>query len=175
MNEYIKQGQDFLKKTKTTCEIVLAEEQTAPIWAEGGEHGLKYIITLSNDNGKYTFDFWDSIANSEAIKLLPEAKKRGSHCSEHMQLERLFDGKRINLITPAWEKKIKDSFKPSEYAVLACLSLLFEDNFEDFCDSYGYDRDSIKGFKTFEAVKEQDRNMRKLFNHEELELLEAIA
>lgn len=64
--------------------------------------------------------------------------------------------------------------KPNNYDILACLSPLYEDNFEDFADNFGYVRDSLIGFNTFNACKEQDRMLRKLFNDSQLELLAEI-
>lgn len=65
--------------------------------------------------------------------------------------------------------------KPKVYDILACLSPLYEDNLKDFCDAFGYDEDSITALKTFEACKDQDRMLRKLFTSEELERLTEIS
>lgn len=64
--------------------------------------------------------------------------------------------------------------KPTAYSILACLSPLYEDNFEYFCASYGYNTDSINALKTYEAVKEQDYQLKKLFSQEEMEKLAEI-
>lgn len=58
--------------------------------------------------------------------------------------------------------------KPTAYSILACLSYTPSENFEDFCDNFGYETDSITALKTFEAVQEQEKNLEKLFTVAEL-------
>jgi hypothetical protein len=130
-SEYDKQAEKFLKDTKTTLTIERANPQTEPIWK--GPHGYQYKVTLQNDRGKYTFDFWDSLA----------AKEEGRA-------------------------------KPSAYSVLACLDQLYADDFEDFCNEFGYDSDSRTAEKTYNAMLEQDRHLRKLFTLDELEKLAEV-
>ena len=68
----------------------------------------------------------------------------------------------------------RTSKRPLAYDVLACLDPLFEDNFEDFCDSYGYDSDSIRALKIFEACQEQERGLKRIFTEEQLQKLSDI-
>lgn len=133
MKNYNKQADQFLADTGTTLTIIEAVPQKTPLWAKKGEkHGTHYSVTLENKNHRYTFDFWDSIANKEK------------------------------------------NIKPEAYEILACLSPLYEDSFEEFCDSFGYDIDSITAEKTYKACVDQDRNLRKLFTHAEIEKLTEI-
>lgn len=75
MSEYDTQAADFLTATNSKLVIELSEAQTAPLWSKSGEkHGHKYDVTLSNDNGTYKFNFWDSIANSEDLEALNTLK-----------------------------------------------------------------------------------------------------
>ena len=177
MNTYIKQAKDFLAKTKTTLKIELSKEQKKPLWAKDGKHGLHYICTLENDDAKYTFDFWDSIRDREILEAIDKIKGFG-YDSERIQAKRFLDNAGINWegfkFNQAKKEEAKKEYMPNEYDVLACLSPLYEDNFEDFCSSFGYDSDSITALKTFEACKEQDRNIRKLWDRLEIEKLEAI-
>lgn len=53
---------------------------------------------------------------------------------------------------------------PTLYDVLACLTKYNPYTFEDFCSEYGYDTDSRKAYKTFEAVKEEWYNVEALFD-----------
>jgi len=65
---------------------------------------------------------------------------------------------------------------PNEYDVLACLAIIDPaETFADFCDAYGYDTDSITARDTYEAVKEQSENLRRLFTHKQREALADIA
>ena len=43
-----------------------------------------------------------------------------------------------------------------------------------FCSEFGYDNDSIKALRTFEACKEQTENFHRLFNKEEREILREL-
>lgn len=44
-------------------------------------------------------------------------------------------------------------------------------DFEEFCACFGYDNDSVKALKTFEACQTQTDNFYRLFNEEEREML----
>ena len=65
---------------------------------------------------------------------------------------------------------------PSEKDVL--YSFIMDDvtgmDFEEFCLEFGYDNDSIKALRTFEACKEQTENFYRLFNEEEREILREL-
>lgn len=65
-NEYQKQAIDFLLETKTTCDIVKIGLSNTP-W-DGKKRVNKYEVTLKNERGEYTFDFYDSIKNTEEGK-----------------------------------------------------------------------------------------------------------
>ena len=47
-------------------------------------------------------------------------------------------------------------------------------DFKEFCSEFGYDNDSIKALRTFEACKEQTKNFNRLFNEEEREILREL-
>ena len=65
---------------------------------------------------------------------------------------------------------------PSKKDVL--YSFIMDDvtglDFEEFCLEFGYDNDSIKALRTFEACKEQTENFYRLFNEEEREILREL-
>jgi hypothetical protein len=66
--------------------------------------------------------------------------------------------------------------KPDAYAILSCLSLSvnIDDNFDSFCADFGYSNDSIIALKTYEAVKKENAELKKLFTETELEKLSEI-
>lgn len=177
MNEYTKQAEGFLSDTATTIEIVEAIPQKKPFWSKDDNHGINYSVTLKNKNGTYTFDFWDSIKNREIIQAIDNIKG-SSWDSDRVRAEKLLENNGIIWRTFQYSKdkkeEAKKKYQPGAYEILSCLSPLYEDNFNDFCNSYDYDSDSITALKTFEACKEQDRNVRKLFTHAELEALNDI-
>jgi len=64
--------------------------------------------------------------------------------------------------------------EPALYSVLACLQKYDVGSFEDFCSDFGYDEDSRTAEKTYKAVLKEWEAMERLFNNEELELLQLI-
>lgn len=69
-NEYTAQALAFLTTYGITCDIRRTDPLGpghAPQWAEGGEHGNQYKVTLSGDGREsITFDFWGSINDRKA-------------------------------------------------------------------------------------------------------------
>lgn len=182
MSEYDKQAEDFLKATGSSITITLADPQTPPLWAKSGEqHGFKYDVELKSKNGVYKFPFWDSIANAEKMDALRYVSNSwlNDQAPEFFKAQRVLRDVFGKNIGPIGAKKHFDEYaeqlKPSAYSVLACLTLDYSDSFEDFCSEYGYDTDSRMAEKTYKAVIEQDRQLRRLYDREELEQLEAIA
>lgn len=64
--------------------------------------------------------------------------------------------------------------EPTNYDILACLDLVYEDSLEDWCSSYGYDADSRKAEGIYKKCLEQDRRLRRMFDRKELEMLVEI-
>ena len=46
-----------------------------------------------------------------------------------------------------------------------------DENYQDFCDNYGYDQDSRKALKTYLACQENGNKLKSIFNNEELEFI----
>jgi len=63
---------------------------------------------------------------------------------------------------------------PKPYDVLACLQKHDPGSFDDFCSDFGYDLDSIKARKTYQAVRDEFLNLSKLFSEKELEAMAEI-
>ena len=61
--------------------------------------------------------------------------------------------------------------EPTPYDVLSCLTKYDPESFGDFCAAYGYDTDSIKAHKTYEAVKNEYQMVCMLWSEEEMEEL----
>lgn len=78
------------------------------------------------------------------------------------------------LVPKLIEKPVSDKIAPTAYDVLACLEKYEHADFEDFCSNYGYDTDSIKALKTYEACKAEYQALQALFSDEEMELLREI-
>ena len=65
-DKYQQQAVDFLLETKTTCEIVF-KGLSKTSWS-GMREVNRYEVTLKNDKSSYTFEFFDSIKNTENNK-----------------------------------------------------------------------------------------------------------
>ena len=64
---------------------------------------------------------------------------------------------------------------PNAYDILACLSgSINVGDFQDFCDNFGYDNDSITAEKTYKEVLNESENIGKLWSITELEKLAEI-
>ena len=64
--------------------------------------------------------------------------------------------------------------EPSLYDVLACLTTYDPGTFKDFCSEFGYDTDSRKAEKIYNAVEGEWLKVQSLFNDDELEILREI-
>lgn len=66
-SEYQRQAVDFLLETGTTCEIA-SSGLRRPSWANKEQAVNSYSVTLKNKKHSYTFEFFDSINNTEKKK-----------------------------------------------------------------------------------------------------------
>jgi len=181
MENYNKQAEEFLSKTNTTVEVMEAVPQKSPLWSLKDKHGINYTVTLKNDNHAYSFDYWGSIRDAELINLAMEAKDTHFESSHEYAFRDELKKRKLNfnpLLYRFQPHKLMEVLKkyllPNAYDILACLFPVDEDNFYDFCGTYGYNADSINALNTYNACIEQDRNLRKLFNHKQLEKLAEI-
>lgn len=167
--DYNKQATDFLQATGTTLQVVETVPQIPAQWdSSHNDRHISYSVTLKNKNHSYTFNFWGSENDynttrlernsTELRKVLKENGQLFSSCATNEQIK----------------KKLHDIVTPTAYDILACLSPMYEDTFEDFCSAFGYDTDSRTAEDTYKRCIEQDRQLHKLFTHEELEQLAEI-
>lgn len=184
ISEYDNQAIQFLADTATTINIKLAPEQKKPLWCnekpQESDYGLMYDITLKNIHHTYNFNFWGSIFQKEMVNLAIEAQRRGTYSKEWDKVEE-FVKDRLGAFTTIHYTRgntlietVHTLVTPNSYDVLSCLSPMYEDSFEDFCGTFGYNTDSIMAEKTYRACVEQDRNIRKLWDMAELEKLSEI-
>lgn len=73
------------------------------------------------------------------------------------------------------DKQAEEVKSPGAYDILACMSPMYAETFEEFCGEFGYDEDSRSAFKTWKACKKENEALRMLFSEEELELLSEIS
>lgn len=169
MENYNQQADLFLAATKTTfkCEF-----------SHNGKHFDNdttvrdiYNITLKRGNRSYSFQFGASIIDSQYYKdSIPnrtytlDGKSRTGNYSI-TDIQKYMSAQKLQLVkgTP-----------PKAYDVLTCLTKYDPDTFENFCSEYGYDTDSKSAEKTYNAVKDEYKNICALFTDEEIEKLAEI-
>lgn len=201
MTNYEKQGTDFLKKTD--CKMTVKFKGTESMsWDKDGTKRDVYNVILEKGNIKYSFDFGQNLMHSSQyisphtgerfgldlkslngsgrcivegceqryILVTPENIKKKQKIPPIM-LGSTHNSKEIKAIKEALFDSVKE---PTAYSVLACITKHDPELFEDFCDEYGYDKDSIKAKETYEAVREEWVYVNKLFTDEEIEELQEI-
>lgn len=152
MDEYIKQATEFLQKTHAKMKIEYVGLAVNKEWKEKEKRCL-YEITLTSPRGSMTFNFWDSIRNTE-IRTMP------------------FDSYNVQANKDLAAKK--KAAVPSVYDVLACLQKYDPGTFEDFCSDCGYDEDSRTAERIYFAVQKEYTQFARLFTPEQMEELAEI-
>lgn len=129
-----------------------------------------YKITLKREGRKYTFNFGQSVYESQHyqdknIKEKTYTMNGGSRTGGYKVHDLSFLDTYCLLIKGT---------APTLYDVLACLTKYDPETFEYFCDCYGYDIDSSRAKKTYKAVKKEYQKMCTLFSENDLEVLRQI-
>lgn len=178
--DYEKQATDFLEKTGTVMTVKFVKYDK--YFPDDKEKRDIYNITLKRGNREYTFTFGQSIVNS-GYKIINENthKQLAFYPTDDKTITSALNSKYRHFklsqyfypFNTSCDKIIKPK-APTAYDVLACLEKYPQDTFEDFCANFGYDEDSRKAFKTYEAVKEQYIQLSRLFTDKELEEMAEI-
>jgi|SRR5215831_4346119 len=128
-------------------------------------HGKHYRCTISGKGrGHVGFDFWNSYADEERNYFIRQA-----WAPWH------FDG--LPLSHPARKYKglrLKDRAQVTAYDLLACITKNDPGTFENFCGDFGYDTDSRRAEKVYEATREEWRKVERFFKPEELEKIQEV-
>lgn len=145
---------------------------------QGDEHKRDiYKITLKRGGRQFSFNFGQSLNNSQYYQDTKfkdrtyyldggcrTGKYKITHIDSYIKGFGTFD-KPLTLIIGT---------EPNMYDVMTCLQKYDVGSFDDFCDEFGYDNDSIGALKIYKSVKEEYTNMCMLFTETELELLSEI-
>lgn len=185
MDNYEKQAQDFLNQTQTTFK---AEFIKYDFHFDGDKEKRDiYKITLQRGTRKMVFNFGQSINDSKEwlIRTDLETKRQFK-----LKLSDFID--RFTVTDEAIYKKLRNSAlnlygkeifkneivrakKPTPYDILASLQNYEVGSFENFCDEFGYNIDSKKAEKTYNAVLKEWQDVQKLWSDEEIALLQEIS
>ena len=183
-NEYNKQAEDFLKKIGTTFKAEFVKHDKH--FADDKENRDIYKITLTRGERVFSFNFGQSIADSGFKIINTNTNKEVKYIwfSECLQSINHILGEKerqtairkfvLNKFVSMGCLKIIFGSMPSAYDVLAGLTDYEVGDFQEFCDNFGYDNDSIKAEKIYKAVVEEYKQVCMLWNEKELEELREI-
>jgi hypothetical protein len=172
ISTYEQQAIDFLNKTNCTIEIKFLKH--GKHFQDDKEERDIYEITLKRGGRSYTFNFGQSIVNSGFYVMLG---KQRINLDRKLIGDSAIHGKikmNYNYDYMQGRDKIFYPKAPTAYDILACVTKHEVGTFEDFCSEFGYDTDSRKAEKTYQAVKEEYLNISRLFNEDELAELQEI-
>lgn len=140
-----------------------------------------YKISLKRDKREISFNFGQSIIDS-GFKIVykfadNESKFKHTFTNDHLynsknvkqDITKLFNEKKNNFGFSAEIESIELPKPPTAYDVLACLQKHEFRDFQDFCDQYGFDNDSIKALKTYNNVVAEYKKVTYLFTNQEIE------
>lgn len=179
--DYQEQVQNFLTNTKTEFK---AEFLKYDIYFEGDKEKRDiYCITLTRGNRSYSFNFGQSLQNSnyqirlknthQVFRVFSREELLGQGClsKEGKILQRVFNFKFFTLTN---NDEIMEPVKPTAYDVLVCLQKYAPGTFADFCADCGYDTDSRTAERIYNAVLDEYKNVCALWNEDELIKLQEI-
>lgn len=191
MNEYEKKAQEFLDQAGITFQAVLIGSDCPGFCEDFGKgidlgkvdtyprkthiHGKHYRCTFTRATrpigheaeqrtgkwqpGTLVIDFWNSYADEE------------------------FNAWRFGKVEgqkdyPYWDKFSKQRHQPRKtptpYDVLTCVEKNEPATFEEWCSELGYDSDSRKAEKVYQAVQVEWRKVQQFFSAAEIEQLQEI-
>lgn len=178
ISEYEQQAQDFLSKTGTTFEAVFSKY--GKHFDTDTDKRDIYEITLKRGNREFKFKFGQSLNCSMEWTANTVYSKNAWIKSGQ---PRLMGTKKdaCNLIGLSSYTimdhdlvKNKDFKAPTAYDVLACLTKYDPGTLEEFCSEFGYDADSKRAEKLYNAVVNEWHNVAMLWNDAEIEDLTEI-
>lgn len=170
---YQQQAEDFLKNTNS--ELTITFDKFDYHFIGDKEKRDIYNVTLKRGNREYAFKFGNSINNSQ-FKIVARYFNREElkNCLENGKVNKYKFANNFFTLTLDESNKIQYPKAPDAYDILACLTKYDPDTFENFCSEYGYDEDSRKAEKTYNAVKDEYLHLCMLYSPEEMELLQEI-
>lgn len=189
-DEYEKQAQNFLDKTKSKLEITFLKQGSMP-WDDNQNTTRDiYACKLSRGSREYNFTFGQSIAQSGIIlKTKPNKSNNLKNVIIPDDLRLAFDIattpdeiSKAGLNIRKWINFHKFNLagldieikKPSAYDILACLGNEISERFEEFCHDFGYNEDSIKAKGIYKRARAEFLALQTLYSDEELEMLQEV-
>lgn len=177
IDQYEQQANDFLNKTGAKIEITFKKYDYH--FEDDKDKRDIYSIYIGRGKRGMSFDFGQSLNNS-GVKIVNRNTGKVFKTfdkSQYLKKDSSFDVAKFRLLC-GWQfgscDKIELPKAPTNYDILACLTKYDPETFEDFCANFGYDEDSRKALKIYEAVKKEFTDLCTLFNDDELSELSEI-
>jgi len=168
IDEYTLQAQEFLKKNGVKLSIRFLNREANPNWGDRYERN-HYSVTLTTENGKMRFPFWDSYYNTQS-------NKRPTAYDVLASLEKYDPG--------TYEDFCDEFGYEPKYAMELFKGICYEkgysvdyarSRFKKFCEEIGEEfLDAYKALSIYWAVQEQFDSLQELFTEEQLEELREI-
>lgn len=173
-SQYQEQGEYFLKTCGVKMTVTKCVPQKSPQWLKDGKHGIHWNIQLVKILSEKV---------EPVLKNKTEKEREDFLRYNTVEITPHFYDVKNAIDFDFWgsiadkEKDLhsfRGSIKPTAYDVLAGLYSMYNDTFEEWCASYGYDEDSREAYATYKRCLELDAKLKKVFTSEELEALQYI-
>jgi hypothetical protein len=166
-NEYDIQAEEFLKSTGITIEIKFSHN--GKHFDDDKSNRDIYDVIIKRGTRKYEFKFGQSIAQSTRYR---DKQLKHEYTSDGHGIMNNRKVTNLNFLND-FCIKVKGT-EPRNYDILSCLTKYNPGTFEDFCSEFGYDTDSRKAEKIYNAVRDEYLQLLSLFNEKEMEQLQEI-
>lgn len=178
MNEYEKLASEFLEKNNIVIEKEFLKRDK--YFQEDKEARNIFNITIKNtlNNQNFSFTFWDSIFNTYSENNIVK-RFIIDNKAEFWKNPLYYTISRFNnspIVLSSKEREILKEVltkKPDDYTILSCIGSDYIDdyNFNDFCDTFGYDKDSIKALDLFNSLQKQSLKIKRFFTLEQIDYI----
>lgn len=171
INEQDRQVAEFLKAANIGYSVTYRGVKKSDGWERD-----QFCVTFTNGKKSEVFEYGCGVGHR--LQVLKNAYKLSdSQLSGVKKLRDLIGENRLDSTILDLGNKVY-AVKPTQASVLYSLLLdanCADQNFDDFCSDLGYDPDSRKDFKIYEACCEILQKMRKIFtNTQRTELAEIL-
>jgi hypothetical protein len=109
----------------------------------------------------------NTFAKKHGVKLTTNHIGFKKHFPDDLQKRHVFEckltrnGKRYTFTFG--QSLVNGDTPPSMYDVLTCLEKYTHDTFSDYCEEYGYDKDSLRAMQEYKAVEREAKAVHRLF------------
>jgi hypothetical protein len=151
--------------------------------------GFKAEYVGFRNDPKWQHDLWSVVFdNAGTFRPYDNALPKSAHVVERFEYKTGIGHRKLNKAGERYYSKLRYDITKidREYvkmpeitaaSVLYCLLLdgyANDQNFNDWCDNYGYDSDSISAFETYRACCESGKKLEKLFPRQQREHLREL-